>query len=306
MGAGYCTRALPAIAAFVSVLTGLFSPEAVAVRQMTPGEKAAIVVVSGLPAPRGVGGVIVRRWNRDAPRPPGTLVLVDQEGGDVRAYPSLPPSRGAGRVRSADEAFAAGRETARALRGVGVHVDLAPVLDDPDGPLGARHFRRPEYGVAFARGLAVGRAGACAKHFPGLGSAAVSTDVKPHVPAVVRDSELRTFEAAIAASVPCVMAGHAFYRRLGRFRASLEPRTYRLLRSLGFEGVAITDSLDIVGNSPRYWPTRAMRAGADMLLFTSPASARRAIRQLLPMARRGELDAAVERVLAFRARYLAR
>jgi beta-N-acetylhexosaminidase len=297
---------LAPIAAFVSVLAGLFSPEAVAVKQMTPREKAALVVVSGLPAPPGVGGVIVRRWDRDAPRPAGTLVFVDQEGGEVRAFPSLPPVVGARRLRTAAEAFAAGRDTGRALRAEGVHVDLAPVLDDPDGPLGSRHFVRPEYGVAFARGLDAGRAGACAKHFPGLGSAAVSTDNRPHVPAVVRESELRTFRAAIDAGVPCVMTGHTFYRKLGRFRASLEPATYRLLRSLGFHGVAITDSLDIVGKAPAYWPTRAVRAGADMLLFTSPASARRAIAQLLPMARRGELDTAAARVLRFRATYLAR
>jgi beta-N-acetylhexosaminidase len=296
---------LAPIAAFVSVLVGLFSPEAVAVKHMTPQEKAAIVVVSGLPAPPGVGGVIVRRWDRNARRPAGTLVFVDQEGGEVRAFRSLPPVTAARRVGSAEAAFAAGRETGRALRREGVHVDLAPVLDDPDGPLGARHFERPEYGVAFARGLAAGRAGACVKHFPGLGSAAVSTDVRPHVPAVVRESELQTFRAAIAAGVPCVMTGHAFYRRLGPFRASLEPATYRLLRSLGFGGVAITDSLDIVANRPRHWPTRAMRAGADMLLFTSPASARSAIRQLLPLARRGELDAAARRVMRFRATYLA-
>ena len=294
------------IAAFLSVLTGLFSPEAVAVQQMTPQEKAAIVVVSGLPAPPGVGGVIVRRWDRTAPRPAGTLVFVDQEGGNVRAFPSLPPALSPARMSGTDTAFAAGRATGKALRAAGVHVDLAPVLDDPDGPLGARHFRTPAAGVAFARGLAAGRAAACVKHFPGLGSAAVSTDSRPHVRAVVRESELRTFRAAIAAGVPCVMTGHAFYRRLGRFRASLEPRTYRLLRSLGFEGVAITDSLDIVNPSPRHWPTRAMRAGADMVLFTSPASARAAIQRLLPLARRGELDDAAARVLRFRARYLAR
>lgn len=294
------------IAAFFSVLAGLFSPEAVAVKQMTPREKAAIVVVSGLPAPAGVGGVIVRGWDRDAPRPRGTLVFVDQEGGAVRAFPSLPPAQNARRLRSEGEAFAAGRDTGRALRREGVHVDLAPVLDDPDGPLGSRHFERPAFGVAFARGLAAGRAGACVKHFPGLGSAAVSTDTKPHVPAVVRETELDTFRAAIEADVPCVMTGHAFYRRLGRFRASLEPATYRLLRSLGFDGVAITDSLDIVNPAPRHWPTRAMRAGADMLLFTSSASARRAIEQLLPLARRGELDAAAQRVLRLRATYLAR
>ena len=293
------------IAAFVSVLAGLFSPEAVAVQQMTPSEKAALVVVSGLPAPAGVGGVIVRRWDRDAPRPAGTLVFVDQEGGEVRAFPSLPPARSAARIASAGEAFASGRATGRALRATGVHVDLAPVLDEPDGPLGARHFDRPEYGVAFARGLAAARAGACVKHFPGLGSAPVSTDERPHVNAVVRESEVRAFRSAVAAGVPCVMTGHAFYRRLGRFRASLEPRTYRLLRSLGFEGVAITDSLNIVGKTPAHWPTRAIRSGADLLLFTSPVAARRAIAQLLPLARRGELDGAVVRVLRFRARYLA-
>ena len=297
---------MPPIAAFVSVLAGLFSPEAVAVQQMTAQEKAALVVVSGLPAPPGVGGVIVRRWDRAAPRPAGTLVFADQEGGEVRAFPALPPVRSAVRMGGAGPAFQAGRATGRALRAAGVHVDLAPVLDDPDGPLGARHFRTPAAGVAFARGLAAGRAAACVKHFPGLGSAAVSTDSRPHVRAVVRESELRTFRAAFAAGVPCVMTGHAFYRRLGGFRASLEPRTYRLLRSLGFHGVAITDSLNIVGDPPAHWPTRAMRAGADMLLFTSPSSARAAIRRLLPLARRGELDDAAARVVRFRTRYLAR
>jgi hypothetical protein len=41
-----------------------------------------------------------------------------------------------------------------------------------------------------------------------------------------------------------------------------------------------------------------------MLLFTSPSSARSAIEQLLPLARRGELDAAVARVVRLRSRYL--
>jgi hypothetical protein len=37
-----------------------------------------------------------------------------------------------------------------------VHVDLAPVLDLADGPLGARQYRSPFYGVAFGRGLVAG------------------------------------------------------------------------------------------------------------------------------------------------------
>ena len=48
---------------------------------------------------------------------------------------------------------------------------------------------------------------------------------------------------------------------------------------------------------------RAVRAGADLLLFTSPAYAERAIRALIPLARRGELDEHVVRVLRFRRRF---
>ena len=263
-----------------------------------------MVVVSGLPAPRGVAGVIVRRWDRDAPRPRGALVFVDQEGGEARAFPQLPPTLWPSAYTSAAQARAAGRATGRSLRRAGVHGDFAPVLDASDGPrpLGARHFRRPELGISFARGLADARVAACAKHFPGLGSAADSTDNRPHVPARLRQGELRAFRGAIRAGVPCVMTSHAFYDG-SRFRASIERRTYRLLRSMGFRGVAITDSLSIVSRPPSYWPRMAIRAGADLLLFTSPEHARRAIASLIPLARRGELDVHVQRVLRFRRAY---
>src|SRR3990170_4178656 len=165
---------------------------AAAVAAMSPQEKAAMVVVSGLPAPKGVAGVIVRRWDRDAPRPKGALVFVDQEGGTVKAFPALPPWRAASGFSTRREAFAAGRETAAALRREGVHVDYAPVLDAPDGPLGTRHFRTQALGVAFGRGLLAGGVGACAKHFPGLGTTPESTD-EARVHGRVRKWEVRGF-----------------------------------------------------------------------------------------------------------------
>jgi beta-glucosidase-like glycosyl hydrolase len=223
--------------------------------------------------------------------------FADQEGGAVKAFPAAPPARAAGDFTTQREAFAAAAATRRALRREGVDVDLAPVLDGPDGPLGSRQFRRASLGLAFARGL--GRA-ACAKHFPGLGTAPYSTDERPHVDAHVRPRDLAPFRAAIREGIPCVMVGHAFYGT--RFRASLEPSTYRRLRALGFDGLAITDSLSIVHDAPvERWARQAARAGADMLLFTSPAHAERAVRALLPLARRGELDAHVLRVLRLRA-----
>ena len=268
---------------------------------MTPQQKAALVVVSGLPAPAGVGGVIVQRFDRAAPRPPGALLFVDQEGGDVRAFPALPPAASAHAVRSKAQAYAAGLSTGTALRRAGVQVDLAPVLDLPDGPLGLRQFRSPFFGVAFARGLAAGGAGSCAKHFPGLGTLPVSTDKRPYVRGHLRDVDLAPYRAAIEAGVPCVMVGHGVYPTLGPRRAVLEPSTYRLLRAtLGFRGITITDSLSVVRGHAAAWAPAAARAGADLLLFNDPRDARVAIQALLPLARDGELDAHVARLARFR------
>jgi len=284
-----------------AVGVGLLAASLLATAALTPQQKAAVVVVSGLPAPPGVGGVLVRAWDRDAPRPRRALVFVDQEGGEVRAFRDAPPVAPASSYRSVGAALAAGRATATALRDHRVDVDLAPVLD-LRGPLGSRHFRAPPLGVAFARGLGLR---ACVKHFPGLGSARISTDERPHVEARVRAADLAPFRAAIRAGVPCVMTSHAFYDGAAT-RASISAGTYRRLRGLGFDGVAITDSLSIVRAAPvERWAPQAVRAGADLLLFTSPAHARRAIAALVPLAGTGELDTSVARVLRYRARLFA-
>jgi beta-N-acetylhexosaminidase len=293
---------LHAVVSFLAALSGGTVEAEVAA--MTPQQKAAAVVVSGLPAPARVGGVFVRPETRSLPRPPRALVFVDQEGGSVRGFRELPPAQPASAYRSPADARAAGLATGRALRAAGVHGDFAPVLDSADGPLGSRHFRAPALGVAFARGLERARVAACAKHFPGLGSAPVSTDESTSVRARVRPHELAGFRAAVRARVPCVMMSHAFYRGLGRGRASLDPAAYRLLRAQGFRGVAVTDSLNFFRAVPvETWAPRAVRAGADLLLFTHPDYARRAIRALVPLARRGELDVHVARVVRLRRRY---
>ena len=273
-------------------------PAATEVDRLSAREKAALVVVSGLPAPKGAAGVLVQSWSRQLPRPRDALVFVDQEGGLASTFDALPPGRAASSFTKAGEAFRSGRETGRALIEAGVHVDLAPVLDLPDGPLGSRHFRAPALALAFARGLDAGGAAACPKHFPGLGTAAISTDERPHVKARLQRAGLRVFRRAVEAGVGCVMVGHAEYRELGRLRASFNRSAYKLLRRSGFDGVAITDSLSVFGSD---WAVRAghyaIRAGADLLLYTNGADARRVVDSLVPWARRGLLDKRVARVL---------
>jgi beta-N-acetylhexosaminidase len=277
---------------------------AAVVAGFTPQQKAALLVVSGLPAAPHAGGVIVRQWDRDEPRPRGALVYADQEGGTVKTFPSIAPWTSSAATRNKRDAYAAGLETASGLRSVGVDVDLAPVLDLPDGPLGSRQFRSPFFGVAFARGLAAGGTAACVKHFPGLGPLPVSTDERLYVRGRLRDADLAPYRAAVEAGIPCVMVGHGIYANLGSRRAVLEPAAYRLLRSLGFRGVAITDSLGVLGSEMApLWAAEAVRAGADLVLFPKAADAARAVHALVPLARHGELDGHVARVLRFRARY---
>ena len=276
------------------LLTGSFEADVAA---MTPLEKAEAVVVAGMPAGERFGGVLVRQWNTGLPRPRGSLVFADQEGGTVKTFRALAPWRAASQYGSTAQAFQAGRETAADLRRAGVHAAFAPVLDLPDGPLGSRHFARPEFGVAFARGLG---GAACVKHFPGLGSTPESTDTA-RVYGVLRSQDLAPFRAAVRAGVPCVMVGHAIYPRLGPRRASFEPKTYELLRGLGFRGVAVTDSLGVLGSPyAPFWARLALRAGADLVLTTSARDARRIVDALVPLARAGELDAKVVRVLRYR------
>jgi len=277
---------------------------AAAVALLTPQQKADLLVVSGLPATRDATGVLVQRWNVDDPRPANALVFTDQEGGAIKTFPSIPPWAAAATVTSSSQAYASGVATGRALRREGIDVDLAPVLDLPDGPLGSRQFRSPPYGIAFARGLAAAHESACAKHFPGLGPLPASTDARLYDRGVLRDRDVAPYRDAVEADVPCVMVGHGIYANLGRRRATLEPNAYRLLRSLGFGGVAITDSLGVLGDTDApLWAVEAVRAGADLVLFTSGTSAVRAVHALVPLARRGALDVHVSRVLRFRARY---
>jgi beta-N-acetylhexosaminidase len=269
---------------------------------LSPTQKAALVVVSGLPAPKGVAGVIVQEWSRREPRPAHALVLVDQEGGSASTFDELPPGAPASSFRSPAEALSAGKATGEALDRAGVDVDLAPVLDLAGGPLGSRHFSAPAEGLAFARGLQAAGTAACPKHFPGLGSARISTDEDPHVRARLLPGEVRAFRTAVAGGADCVMVGHAFYERFGLDRrASFNPAAYRLLRRLGFRGVAITDSVSVFGSEPAVTSAkRAVRAGADLVLLTNGPEAARVIKALVPLARRGLLDEHVRRVLAFR------
>lgn len=225
---------------------------------------------------------------------PLAVVAIDEEGGDVtrlfydRGAP-YPGNALLGRIDDPGLTERVARAVGEALAATGCTVAFAPDVDvnsDPDNPvIGVRSFGAdPElaarHSAAWVRGLQSTGVAASAKHFPGHGD--TSTDSHLALPVVdlpletLRDRELVPFRAAIAAGTRTIMTSHILLPRLDAEQpATLSPRiVHGLLRGeLGFEGVIVTDALDMQGASGVHGipeaAVRALAAGCDLLCIGS-------------------------------------
>jgi beta-N-acetylhexosaminidase len=234
------------------------------------------------------------------------LIMIDQEGGAIRNVPWAAPVIAPPGIATAGAARASATATARDLRAAGVNVNLAPVADVASvrrSVMRSRAFpgAAPQVGrlvAATVRGYAATGVLPTAKHFPGLGRSTVNTDLAPAT--VAGRGELAPFVAAIDAGVPLVMSSHALYAQLDRTRIASQSRrimTTLLRERLGFDGVAITDSLEaravVTRSSTPTAAARSLVAGNDLLLTTGKGSYLRVLRRLIADAKRSS---------AFRAR----
>jgi beta-N-acetylhexosaminidase len=293
------------------------------------GRLAGVVLFAENFPSHAAGRQLVRQLQA-IPRPPGLrtplLVMVDQEGGQVVRL-SGPPDASAQVMGERGRAYSRrqGRLTAANLRGVGVGVDLAPVLDvgRPGGVIAAteRSFgssaaRVAATAVPFARGLEAGGVVATAKHFPGFGAATENTDFAVQrielSKARLRAVDEAPYKAYVAAGGRMVMVSTAIYPAFSEAPAAFTRAiaTGELRRRLGFRGVSITDALETAAvdalGGPAAAGVAAARAGVDLLLFTDLEGAEAARHALVSKLRAGKLDraefaAAAERVLDLRA-----
>jgi beta-N-acetylhexosaminidase len=155
------------------------------------------------------------------------------------------------------------------------------VSDDP--AVVTRHV------MAAARGFLSAGVVPVVKHFPGHGS--VSADSHVTLPVQRRSlAELERrdwvpFARAIDAGLPAVMVGHLDVRAADKGVPSSLSRpvvTGILRERLGFDGLVVTDALDMAAVRRHLGPDRAavaaLRAGADVALMpVDPAGARAAI-----------------------------
>jgi beta-N-acetylhexosaminidase len=287
------------------------------------GELGGVIIFGGnITTPSALAGVISRLQSAaEAGGNPPLLIATDQEGGEVKRLPAGPPAASAetmGATLGAPSVRRQGRATGKYLRGVGVDVDLAPVLDIGDSQrsfLGSRIFSSDpattaKLGSAFAAGLQSAGVAATGKHFPGLGTAPGNTDVSVVVVPTSKaglERRLVSFHAAVRSGVKLVMVSNAEYPALdpSRLPAALSPKIVAgiLRRQLDFGGVVITDTMTAPAIA-RYpdASVRALRAGDDILLYSdSEALSKRAYAVLMEAARshrlsRGTLLAAYRRI----------
>ena len=225
---------------------------------------------------------------------PAALVAVDEEGGDVTRLDYLhgsayPGNLALGVVDDVELTYQVASSIAADLAANGVNYNLAPSVDvnsDPDNPvIGVRSFgadpaRVAAHGVAYIKGMQDAGIATAAKHFPGHGATvADSHHALPTIDAdleTFRARELPPFVAAIEAGVASVMTSHVVFTALDPDEpATLSSRILRrLLRDeLGYDGVLVTDALDMQGASGKHGiagaAVRAILAGADLLLLGS-------------------------------------
>jgi beta-N-acetylhexosaminidase len=224
---------------------------------------------------------------------PPLLIAVDQEGGQVKRLPAGPPQLSPPQMVRTGSVAVASREggaTGSYLRGLGINMDLAPVVDVPTFPgafiwtQGRAFSFNPNtvarFATAFALGVQSAHVAATAKHFPGVGSAGVDTDNKLDVLRPTKAQlagALTPYRALIPRGIDAIMLSTAAFPA---YDASKTPtalsRTIiqKLLRgTLHYGGVTITDALGTpTGHDETTAGTIAARAGADILLFTDSAS----------------------------------
>lgn len=257
------------------------------------------------------------------------LVSTDQEQGIVTRIGSpatlFPGNMALGAGGSEKDARKAARIVGDELLAMGIQQNNAPVADvnvNPANPvIGVRSFSSNTDLVARLTAATVrgfqddSDLVATAKHFPGHGDTA--TDSHTGLPVIThtldewKQIDLPPFQAAIDADVDSIMTAHIVVPALDDSGdpATLSHKiiTGQLREELGFDGVIVTDGLEMAGVRQQYGDgevaVRALEAGVDQLLLPAdPRVAYAAVEEALESGRLTEdrIDESVRRILVMK------
>ena len=277
------------------------------------------------------------------------LVAADQEGGYITRLTF--GTRGPGNMALAATGNPEYARTMASIYGkemslVGVNTDFAPVMDinnNPNNPvIGVRSFGDSpeavaEYGISYMEGLHDQGTIVTLKHFPGHGN--TDTDSHTGFPCIessyeeLKGFELVPFQAALDAGADMVMTAHIQYPKIetGTYTsistgdqvylpATMSHRilTDILRGEMGFEGVVVTDALDMAAIAENFsmedTVCLTINAGANLLIppTTLDAEKFRQMEEMTDLAVRlakdgkidGErIDDSVRRILTLKKKY---
>ena len=224
---------------------------------------------------------------------PNIIISLDEEGGDVTRLfvpegSPFPTPALLGRCNDLELTESSFKELGKILKSIGVDLNLAPVADvatQSDNPIVAvRSFGNDaelvsKHVVSAVKGLRSAGIASCIKHFPGHGGVLEdSHHVLPQLNGEMDElinTHLKPFISAIGDGVEAIMMGHILLAAIDSISpascSSLITRSL-LRKSLGFEGLVVTDALDMgaLGGTKKIHASalRAISAGADLLCFS--------------------------------------
>ena len=255
------------------------------------------------------------------------LIAADQEGGSVYRLGSgtaLPGNMALGATYTAngtDYAYEAGKIIGSELSVLGINTNLAPVVDvnnNANNPvIGLRSYGDDavmvgELASAVIAGMAEHNVIGTAKHFPGHGDTA--TDSHYGLPVVDKtldvllENELAPYLVAIDQGIEMIMTAHILYPQLegdkilsnktGEYESlpatmSDDILTGLLKGQMGFEGIVVTDAMNMAGISSKWDQVQscviAIQSGVDLICMPC---------QLYCKADLANLDAIIEGLIA--------
>lgn len=222
------------------------------------------------------------------------VISVDHEGGRVQRFRegftrilpmnTLEALYNEDAKKATDLAYEYGQTIAQELRNVGVDFSYAPVCDinyNRNDVIGDRSFHSDSKAVtqlvgALYDGLKSEKSIGVAKHFPGHGYVAIDThlgvayDDRPF--SEIEESDLQPFKALIRSGIEAVMPAHIIYTDFDADHTAVSSSKWMdyLRNELGFQGLVISDDLDMKGadhlGTMAEKAQKCFDAGVDILL----------------------------------------
>ncbi len=236
----------------------------------------------------------------------GDIILsIDHEGGIVHRFPPefpVPPSPRALRYCNKNDLLhQASRYQSELLSYLGFNLNFAPVLDlnldSENQVIGTRAYssdprEAAQYGNNCIQKHDAMGVGTTAKHFPTHGRTAIDSHTATgsvfHDGQEMLEEDLYPFKEAIQVGVPAIMTAHLTYPYLDeKYPATLSRKILNnlLRKAMGFEGLVISDCLEMDGISKNYnletILEKGLKAGVDLFISSFSLKKERAFQKAL-------------------------